>query len=59
MYVQIIDVVTIAAMVPRGMLRLGSLKSPLRFEPAIIPSDKERLRDRSIHIDLLPVTDGK
>jgi hypothetical protein len=34
------DVVSIAAIVPRGILRLGSRKSPLRFEPAIIPSMK-------------------
>jgi hypothetical protein len=31
------DVVIIAAIVPRGILRLGSRKSPLRFDPAIIP----------------------
>ena len=33
-----IDVVKIAAIVPRGILRLGSRKSPLRFEPAIMPN---------------------
>ena len=32
-----IDVVRIAAIVPRGILRLGSRRSPLRFEPAMIP----------------------
>ena len=34
---QIIEVVIIAAIVPRGILRLGSRKSPLRFDPAMIP----------------------
>ncbi len=34
---QIIDVVMIAAIVPRGILRLGSRKSPLRFDPAMMP----------------------
>ena len=37
----IVEVVKIAAMVPRGILRLGSLKSPLRFEPAMIPTPIE------------------
>lgn len=35
--IQINDVVRIAAIVPRGMLRLGSRRSPLRFEPAMMP----------------------
>ena len=37
---QIIDVVMMAAMVPRGILRLGSRKSPLRFDPAMMPKEK-------------------
>ena len=35
--IQMADVVRIAAIVPRGILRLGSRRSPLRFEPAMMP----------------------
>jgi hypothetical protein len=31
------EVVRTAAIVPRGILRDGSFKSPERFEPAMIP----------------------
>ena len=40
--IQITEVVKIAAIVPRGILRLGSRRSPLRFEPAIIPSRQDK-----------------
>ena len=36
-YVHMNEVVKTAAMVPRGILREGSFRSPERFEPAIIP----------------------
>jgi hypothetical protein len=49
---QIIDVVMIAAIVPRGILRLGSRKSPLRFDPAMIPMRRSfgmRIQDQFIN----------
>ena len=58
-----IDVVIIAAIVPRGILRLGSRKSPLRLDPAMMPAKKKKKILSFVSIlkglDFLPVTDGK
>ncbi len=61
-FLHIADVVNIAAIVPRGILRLGSRRSPLRLDPAIIPNysmNISAIYSRSCCCFFLPVTDGK